>query len=693
MKLEGRDVRPRRETDGAAGVNGWMLRKRLPFVAAAVCACALLVVVQASSDYYQCYQAGTCTGRALSNATDCVEGADYDVTVSNTGSSVTVLSFHGGRIELNTSGISAALANLYGWNRYDFNADGSPQCLNGISNFDRLHITSTNFNDPRAVSLVSAHPKAVAIHGHGKSYPKGAICVGGLDATARSAFISYVNANASSWQMYLLNPIDATTASSGSTCGDDGLRGIAPGNLVNRTQAGGGGLQLELHKDFRADLVNTSTSYDGLRAIVYEAIRRAMSGPSDCYTATAGGGWVNNSFTSQADTFTAEWDATPSAKPIDAVMALSDGAQTAFSGFACLTRFNSSGTIDARDGGTYRAASSISYEPNKLYHFRLVVNIPAHTYSVYVTPAGGSEQVVGLNYAFRTEQSTVGSLNNYGLRVDSAAGSVRLCDFRIGTDRFGITMLNPTVPGGREWFSKWDNGHSRTITFGQDPDDAEFHGRGQASYSIDGQGVLTASGAYVRMYVYDPAFQDTSVYNPSQFTTWNNVEVTVYFMRVSDANVAYGGIVAGAKIRHIPDSDLCGTRGYYGRVRNDGGIDVEKEIRHPNSVPIASPTSPWSALPHNVWIGYKYIVRDVDAGTHVKMELWRDMTGGANGGAWERLYEYTDAGGWGAGQTPCATGVDPAQILPGRNLSVFLRNDSVSDVRYKKWSIREIAAQ
>ncbi len=150
-----------------------------------------------------------------------------------------------------------------------------------------------------------------------------------------------------------------------------------------------------------------------------------------CYTATAGGGWINNAFGSQSSTFTAEWDATPSAANIDAVMALSNGAQTAFTGFACLTRFNLLGMIDARDGGIYHAASSISYAADTTYHFRLFVNLAAHTYSIYVTPAGASEQVVGLNFAFRTEQATVSSLDNQGLIVDSVTGSARLCNFAI----------------------------------------------------------------------------------------------------------------------------------------------------------------------------------------------------------------------------------------------------------------------
>jgi hypothetical protein len=460
--------------------------------------------------------------------------------------------------------------------------------------------------------------------------------------------------------------------------------------LFRRRESRGAGLRLA--RRLSVGLVFTLLVFNSQR---FSCLTSRAAGPPPCLTVSASGPvWQSLAFvSSQSGTFTAEVDATPLGSGIDAGVGISNGPQTAFGGLACIARFNTSGNIDARNGGAYAAAATIPYSANTSYYFRFVVNVPAHTYSVYVTPSGGSEQAVGVNYAFRTEQQMVTSLNNYGLIVDSTLGSARLCNFTIASDPFGVAMLNPTVPGGREWYSKWGNGHSRTITFGQDPDDPEFHGRGDATYSIDGQGVLTASGPYVRMYVYDPAFQDTSVYNPSQFKTWNNVEVTVYFKRVSDANVAYGGIVAGAKIRHIPDSDLCGTRGYYGRVRNDGRIDVEKEIRHPDSVPVTSQTSPWSSLPYNVWIGYKYVIRDVDGGTHVKQELWRDMTDGANGGTWEKLYEHVDTGGWGAGHTPCATGVDPAQILTGPNLSVLIRDDSVTDVHYKKWSIREIAGQ
>ena len=85
-----------------------------------------------------------------------------------------------------------------------------------------------------------------------------------------------------------------------------------------------------------------------------------------CLTATAGGPWENAPLASaQSGTFTVTFDATPSASPINSVIALSLGAQTTYAGFATLARFNPSGDIDARNGGAYAAASIIPYSGGK----------------------------------------------------------------------------------------------------------------------------------------------------------------------------------------------------------------------------------------------------------------------------------------------------------------------------------------
>src|SRR5256885_10055219 len=46
----------------------------------------------------------------------------------------------------------------------------------------------------------------------------------------------------------------------------------------------------------------------------------------------------------------------------------------------------------ARDGGAYAAAATIPYSAGTTYHFRLDVDIPSHSYTVYVTPPGSTDR-------------------------------------------------------------------------------------------------------------------------------------------------------------------------------------------------------------------------------------------------------------------------------------------------------------
>jgi chitinase len=171
----------------------------------------------------------------------------------------------------------------------------------------------------------------------------------------------------------------------------------------------------------------TSYTFSNVQANHTISATFASSGGGRTLTGSSGNGWHALAISPAATgTFTATYDATPSISPENAVVGLSNGAATGFGNLGCIARFNPSGDIDAYNGSAYAAAATIPYSANVSYHFRLVVNVTAHTYSVFVTPAGGSELTVGSNFAFRSTANTMTSLNDWNLFVDSSIGGASL---------------------------------------------------------------------------------------------------------------------------------------------------------------------------------------------------------------------------------------------------------------------------
>jgi hypothetical protein len=163
-------------------------------------------------------------------------------------------------------------------------------------------------------------------------------------------------------------------------------------------------------------------------------IQLTVNPAGTCAPATpADGAWHNTAFASRSGTFTASFDATPSVPKESAAVALSHGAQTAFSGFANIVIFTTSGTIQARNGATYAPTTpAIPFSAGITYHFRLAIDVTTHSYSIFVTPAGGSEITVGTNFAFRTEQNTVTSLDHWGSLVNATpGGTLQVCNFTL----------------------------------------------------------------------------------------------------------------------------------------------------------------------------------------------------------------------------------------------------------------------
>jgi len=155
-----------------------------------------------------------------------VEDVDYAVHVTpRGGSQVAVLAPHGGRIEGRTSEIARLIAG----------DDHGLYLFEGLrttgDNFDCLHLASHNFDEPRALDLISRCGTVIAVHGYAAPGPD--VLLGGLNQR-------------------LKNKIAHVLGESGFSYLTDGHRfpGSHPRNICNRGRSGEG-VQLELSERFR----------------------------------------------------------------------------------------------------------------------------------------------------------------------------------------------------------------------------------------------------------------------------------------------------------------------------------------------------------------------------------------------------------------------------------------------------------
>ncbi len=162
----------------------------------------------------------------------------------------------------------------------------------------------------------------------------------------------------------------------------------------------------------------TVEAYDG-------AGNLSAQSTSASVTTQAAAVWSNSSFAAQTGIFTASFDATPSQLGSDSVIGLSPTTAAAYTDLAAIVRFNSSNTIDVRNGSAYGANVSVPYSAGTSYHFVMVVDVATDTYSVYVTPQGGSQIALATNYAFRTEQATDTSLSDVADYSDVGSAPVQ----------------------------------------------------------------------------------------------------------------------------------------------------------------------------------------------------------------------------------------------------------------------------
>ncbi len=122
---------------------------------------------------------------------------------------------------------------------------------------------------------------------------------------------------------------------------------------------------------------------------------------------------------------------TPSASKIDAVVGLSTGSASQWTQLAAIVIFDEEGNVRVRNGARYQALQVFPYTGGTTYTVRMVVDVAAKRYSVYIRPKNGTEVQLANNYAFRSEQASVASLANWAMTQTIGTATLSACNFKI----------------------------------------------------------------------------------------------------------------------------------------------------------------------------------------------------------------------------------------------------------------------
>src|SRR6266571_3427451 len=177
---------------------------------------------------------------------------------------------------------------------------------------------------------------------------------------------------------------------------------------------------------------------------------------------TSAGIWRNSPVPTQTGAFEAQFDATPSTVNVNGVVGLANGPASDWTNLAAIVRFNTTGTIDARNGGVYAAKTAIPYTAGTSYHVQ--AEVVGRARGVGDGRLGSIDtSVASVDRAGRIEAHDGGQVGPIGggavgeayhaVHVHRGRGGVKLRLKRAGLRRDGAVSPDPCArqaAGGRD---------------------------------------------------------------------------------------------------------------------------------------------------------------------------------------------------------------------------------------------------
>jgi hypothetical protein len=294
---------------------------------------------------------------------------------------------------------------------------------NGCVISPRRTVGSTTGGGSNSEFSLSANPTSQIV-------TAGASATYTISVTAVNGFTGTVSLNASSSNSNIVAGFDTTTISGGSGSA------VLTVTTTSATPAGSATITVTA-----SDPANNVTQNVAVTATVQSAAATAGAVMS-AENAIARTGCVSTPVSSNAQRvsfpvspattgFTATFSVTPSSSAMDATLGFFVPASSNQPNLSSLINFTPAGVIKVRNGDSF-SSSGIPYAADETLQFRLVENLPATTYSLFVTPPGGVEVPLATDFQIPSDQRGTISLGGWGQIVNAPNGAtLAVCNFSI----------------------------------------------------------------------------------------------------------------------------------------------------------------------------------------------------------------------------------------------------------------------
>lgn len=252
-----------------------------------------------------------------------------------------------------------------------------------------------------------------------------------ISISALNGFTGSVSLNASSSSSTIVASFDTTTITGGSGSA------VLTVSTTSATPAGNATITVTARDSSNNNVsqslsVTASVQAAASTAGAMIAAESAVAHPG-CVSTPAGSTAQRVSFPASPATtgFTATFSVTPSSSSIDASLGFFATASSNQPALSSLINFSPIGVIQVRDGDSF-TSSAIRYTAGETLQFRLVENLPATTYSLFLTSPGAAEVPLAIDLQVPSGQRGATILGGWGQLVNAPDGAtLSVCNFSL----------------------------------------------------------------------------------------------------------------------------------------------------------------------------------------------------------------------------------------------------------------------